>query len=58
MRGTPVEVIQGPVTGLPIPANAEIVIEGFVEPDNERIEGPFGEWTGYDASDVARRAGH
>jgi 4-hydroxy-3-polyprenylbenzoate decarboxylase len=52
MRGTPVEVIKGPVTGLPIPANAEIVIEGFVDPENERIEGPFGEWTGYYASDL------
>src|SRR5262245_22343148 len=31
IRGAPVEVIKGPVTGLPIPANAEIVIEGFVE---------------------------
>jgi 4-hydroxy-3-polyprenylbenzoate decarboxylase len=52
MRGKPVEVIKGPVTGLPIPANAEIVLEGFVQPGNERIEGPFGEWTGYYASDV------
>jgi UbiD family decarboxylase len=52
MRGAPVEVIKGPVTGLPLPANAEIVIEGFVEPNNERIEGPFGEWTGYYASDL------
>lgn len=52
MRGTPVEVIKGPVTELPIPANAEIVIEGFVDPENERIEGPFGEWTGYYASDL------
>jgi len=51
MRGQPVEVIRGPVTGLPIPANAEIAIEGFVEPDNVRLEGPFGEWTGYYASD-------
>src|SRR6266481_6467069 len=32
VRGKPVEVINGPVTGLPIPANAEIVLEGFVEP--------------------------
>jgi 4-hydroxy-3-polyprenylbenzoate decarboxylase len=54
MRGTPVEIIKGPVTGLPIPANAEIVIEGFVEPDNERIEGPFGEWTGYYATGAAQ----
>ena len=52
MRGSPIEVLKGPVTGLPIPANAEIVIEGFVEPDNVRVEGPFGEWTGYFASDV------
>src|SRR3984893_6611316 len=51
MRGRPVDVIKGPVTGLPIPANAEIVLEGFVEPDNVRMEGPFGEWTGYYASD-------
>src|SRR6202035_1450475 len=40
MRGAPVEVIRGAVTGLPIPANAEIAIEGFVEPDNVRPEGP------------------
>lgn len=52
MRGAPVEVIKGPVTGLPIPANAEIVIEGFVQPGHEKIEGPFGEWTGYYASDL------
>ena len=53
MRGSAVEVIKGPVTGLPIPANAEIVIEGFVEPDNMRVEGPFGEWTGYYATGAA-----
>lgn len=52
IRGEAVDVIKAPVTGLPIPANAEIVLEGFVEPDNRRTEGPFGEWTGYYASDV------
>ena len=52
VRGKPIEVIKGPVTGLPIPANAEIVVEGFVAPGNERVEGPFGEWTGYYASDL------
>ncbi|HEV2357153.1 MAG TPA: UbiD family decarboxylase [bacterium] len=50
IKGRPVEVIEGPVTGLPIPADAEIVIEGFVEPDRRLPEGPFGEWTGYYAS--------
>jgi len=52
IRGEAVEVIKGRFTGLPIPANAEIVLEGFVEPGNVRTEGPFGEWSGYYASDV------
>ena len=46
----PVEVIEGPVTGLPIPAAAEVAIEGFVDPTRRLPEGPFGEWTGYYAS--------
>src|SRR5256885_11121021 len=53
MRGSPVEVIKAPVPGLPIPATAEIVMEGFIEPDNERVEGPCGEWTGYYATGAA-----
>ena len=49
MRGQPVEVIEGPLTGLPIPAHAEIVIEGEMPPPEveSRDEGPFGEWPGY-----------
>ena len=50
IKGAPIEVIEGPVTGLPIPARAEIVIEGFVDPADKKTEGPFGEWTGYYAS--------
>lgn len=46
-RDEPVEVIESDVTGLPIPAHAEIVLEGFVQPGNVRTEGPLGEWTGY-----------
>lgn len=52
IRGEPFEVIQGPVTGLPIPADAEIAIEGFAYPRERHLEGPFGEWTGYYASGV------
>ncbi len=52
IKGTPVEVLKGPITGLPIPAQAEIVLEGFVHPDKALPEGPFGEWTGYYASAV------
>ncbi len=49
LRGRPLDVIPGPLTGLPIPAQAEIVVEGEVPPPSEeaRDEGPFGEWPGY-----------
>jgi 4-hydroxy-3-polyprenylbenzoate decarboxylase len=50
VRGIPYRVVKGPVTGLPLPADAEIVIEGFADPKEREIEGPFGEWTGYYAS--------
>ena len=52
VRGAPVEVVHEEVTGLPIPATAEIVIAGEVPPPEveSRDEGPFGEWTGYYAS--------
>lgn len=53
MQGSPVQVIEGEYTGLPIPASSEVVIEGDAVPGEERDEGPFGEWTGYYAS--ARR---
>src|SRR6266508_565773 len=39
-----------PVTKLPIPAAAEIVLTGFLHHDKRAPEGPFGEWTGYYAS--------
>ena len=40
-------MVKGELTGLPFPAASEIVIEGFVEPNDERTEGPFGEFHGY-----------
>ena len=47
--GRALEVVRGPVTGLPIPASSEIAIEGEIPPPSEeaRPEGPFGEWPGY-----------
>jgi 4-hydroxy-3-polyprenylbenzoate decarboxylase len=48
--GRPLRVVKGPLTGLPIPADAEIAIEGEVAVDDVMPEGPFGEWTGYYAS--------
>ena len=46
-RGEPMKLVEGKHTGLPFPADAEIVLEGFVHPGDKRSEGPFGEWTGY-----------
>ena len=46
IRGRPLELVRGRHTGLPFPADAEIVLEGFVAPDTLVPEGPFGDWTG------------
>jgi 4-hydroxy-3-polyprenylbenzoate decarboxylase len=48
--GKPLNVVAGPITGLPLPADAEIAVEGEVIPGETTVEGPFGEWTGYYAS--------
>ncbi len=47
IKGEPIEVIQGETTDLPIPATAEIVLEGEIPPPPQmerREDGPFGEW--------------
>ncbi len=45
--GESVSVVKGELTGLPFPAGAEIVIEGWAHPGDVRTEGPFGEFHGY-----------
>jgi len=52
VRGEPVRLVNGPVTGIPFPADAELVIEGEMRPGELRDEGPFGEWAGYYAGGV------
>jgi 4-hydroxy-3-polyprenylbenzoate decarboxylase len=47
MVGERLAVVRGHVTGLPMPASAEIVVEGWLRPERVLREGPFGEWTGY-----------
>jgi len=47
LRGEPVEVFRSDLTGLKLPANAEIIIEGDIDPNDFRPEGPLGEYTGY-----------
>jgi 4-hydroxy-3-polyprenylbenzoate decarboxylase len=53
IKGRPIEVVAGPRTGLPLPARAEIVLEGTLLPVTEVSlpEGPFGEFTGYYAAE-------
>jgi 4-hydroxy-3-polyprenylbenzoate decarboxylase len=46
-RGAPVELVRGKTVGIEVPANAEIVLEGYVERDDLGTEGPFGDHTGY-----------
>jgi 4-hydroxy-3-polyprenylbenzoate decarboxylase len=54
IKGGPIEVHPGPLTRLPIPAHAEIVLEGELLPMRETTlpEGPFGEFTGYYAAEA------
>ncbi|RMG94471.1 MAG: menaquinone biosynthesis decarboxylase [Chloroflexi bacterium] len=47
LRGKPVEFVDCVTQPLEVPANAEIVIEGYVDPNDQRIEGPFGDHTGF-----------
>src|SRR6266540_4040350 len=53
VRGEPIEVVRGELSGLAIPANAEIAFEGFVDPTERRPEGPYGEAYGYYSALVA-----
>lgn len=47
LMGRPVELVKGEATSLLYPAHAEIVVEGVVPPGSQKLEGPFGEFTGY-----------
>jgi 4-hydroxy-3-polyprenylbenzoate decarboxylase len=45
--GAPLEVVRTPRYGIAVPAHAEIVLEGVIDPSARVEEGPFGEFTGY-----------
>jgi len=47
LRGKAVEMVPCRTVSLEVPAGAEIVLEGFVEVDETRTEGPFGDHTGF-----------
>lgn len=50
LRGRPVEVFESDLTGLKLPATAEIILEGHLDLNDLRQEGPLGEFTGYYSS--------
>ena len=47
LRNEPVELVPARSVDLDVPANAEIVLEGYVDPNERAVEGPFGDHTGY-----------
>lgn len=47
IRGSPVELVRCRTVGLEVPATADFVLEGYVDPQETRTEGPFGDHTGY-----------
>ncbi len=47
LRKKPVELVKCKTIDMEVPADAEIVLEGYVDPHERRIEGPFGDHTGY-----------
>jgi 4-hydroxy-3-polyprenylbenzoate decarboxylase len=47
LRQAPVELVKCETVDLEVPAHAEIVLEGYVELDELRTEGPFGDHTGF-----------
>ena len=47
LRGAPVELVKCETVDLQVPATSEIVLEGYVNLDELRSEGPFGDHTGF-----------
>ncbi len=47
LNGTGIELVQCKTIDMQVPANSEIVIEGYVDPAERLMEGPFGDHTGF-----------
>ncbi|WP_234506473.1 MULTISPECIES: menaquinone biosynthesis decarboxylase [Thermus] len=48
LRGAPLELARGVTVDLPVPAEAEFVLEGYIDPEEPLVEeGPFGDHTGF-----------
>ena len=47
LRGEGIQLVKCKTVDMEVPAHAEIVLEGYVDPNELRNEGPFGDHTGY-----------
>jgi 4-hydroxy-3-polyprenylbenzoate decarboxylase len=47
LRGAPVQFASAITQPIEVPADADIVVEGYVDPNEHRLEGPFGDHTGF-----------
>ena len=47
IREAPVVLVKGVTVAIDVPAEAEFILEGYVDPEETRLEGPFGDHTGY-----------
>jgi 4-hydroxy-3-polyprenylbenzoate decarboxylase len=56
LKGSAVELVKCKTVDLEVPANAEIVLEGWVDRDEVGLEGPFGDHTGFSAITMRRDA--
>lgn len=55
LREKPLEMVKCETLDLEVPASAEIVLEGEIDPHKLRTEGPFGEYIGYYAGGIQER---
>ncbi len=53
LRGSPVRVCKARTSDLLVPADAEMIIEGEIQPDRIAMEGPYGEYPGYRTGEMA-----
>ncbi|TDT60986.1 menaquinone biosynthesis decarboxylase [Fonticella tunisiensis] len=47
LRKSPLEIVKCKTNDIYVPANAEFILEGYVNIDELKVEGPFGDHTGY-----------
>jgi len=47
LRGKSTQVAKASLSDIMVPADAEFILEGYVDPDETRLEGPFGDHTGF-----------